>query len=360
MQIRTLGALNKLDCLNINEREKLILRLDYTLIAILLTFSYQSSFAVGNPQKGEESYSSSSAQMPKAQKAFKSGIAHYQQFNYKSASESFAQAIRLAPDWIDPYLRKAEVDVGRGHPEEAEQTALRAVEIKPDSAEAHYWLGYSRMSLRKYKEAIAALRQATHIKPDFAQAYSELGALYHLSNLNIEALRAYKRAIEINPQYGLAHLGLCRLYIDLKDFSAALQEYKTLVQLEDTNAPMVRVELERAARLEMAKEAVTKRPDDPVAQFELGLATMDGDSWVIDDRFKRAKSFFEEAIRLKPDYADAHFALGVCYVELLDKSGANVELDKLKRLNPSLAKKLAQKIKEGPNRSGLRVITPNR
>jgi tetratricopeptide (TPR) repeat protein len=346
--------------LNLYERKKQIVKLEHTLIAIALSFSCQFSFAAESPQREEKPYSPTPAQMAKAQKAFDSGITRYQQFNYKSASESFAQAIRLAPDWIDPYLRKAEVDVGRGQPEEAEQTALRAIEIKPDSAAAHYWLGYSRMSLHKYQEAITALRKATQIKPDFAQAYSELGAVYHLSNLNIEALTAYKRAIEINPQYALAHLGLCRLYIDLKDFSAALQEYQTLVKLEDSNAPMVRIELKRSARLEMAKEAVTKRPADPVAQFELGLATMDGDSWVIDDRFKRAKSFFEEAIRLKPDYPEAHFALGVSYVELLDKKSANLELDELKRLNPSLAKKLAQKIKKGPSQLGLRVMTPNR
>jgi len=85
---------------------------------------------------------------------------------------------------------------------------------------------------------------------------------------------------------------------------------------------------------------------------------MAGDAWVEDGRQEKALPYFKEAIRLDPKNADAHYALGRCYVELGHspmskdptkfKREANTELSVLRRLNPSLASKLQTYIAEGP------------
>lgn len=288
------------------------------------------------------------------------GMIYQFQFKYKSASEEFAQAIRLAPAWINLYLMKMEVDIGRGQPGEAEVTGARAVEVKPNSAEANYWLGRARMSLGKYEEAIRTFQRAIELKPNYAEAYTEMGMAYSLLKRNEEALKAYQSAIESNPKYALAHLNLARLYIKQLTFPEAREQCQILKSLGDPNLLMVETQLARAERLEKAKQVVRAKPNDTGALVELGLATMDGDPWIKDDRFLRAKELFQQAIKLNPNFAEAHLALGTCYVEMLDVKSAQSEHEILQHLDKRLAAKLAEKIKEGPVKFAPRVMTPDK
>ena len=54
-------------------------------------------------------------------------------------------------------------------------------------------------------------------------------------------------------------------------------------------------------------------------------------------RYQEAASAFKEAIRIKPDYGEAHFNLAVAYVALSDRKGALDEYNNLKTLDPRLA-----------------------
>jgi len=282
------------------------------------------------------------------------GIAHYVKSEYRSASEALAKAIQLKPDLIDAYLRKAEVDVGRGKPAEAEQTALKAVEVRPNSAEAHYWLGYSRISLNKYDDAIADFQQAIKLKPDYPAAYTSMADAYRASHRSKEAIAAYEKAIQIDPGYRMAHDLLAYLLIDVKDFDYAEREYKKLVEINSPSRDMVKGRLDRAKRMAAATDALDKNPNDPQVLVEYGKAKMDGESWVVDGRFEKAKEYFKKAISLKPDLVEAHLNLGRCYVETSDPKSAEAELAILKKLNKDAALTLEKKIKDGPTIGGFR------
>lgn len=60
---------------------------------------------------------------------------------------------------------------------EAEAAYRRALEIRPDYAEAHNNLGYLLRLTKRFAEAEAAYRQALAIKPDYAEARWSLGLL---------------------------------------------------------------------------------------------------------------------------------------------------------------------------------------
>jgi tetratricopeptide (TPR) repeat protein len=64
-----------------------------------------------------------------------------------------------------------------GRTEEAHQHYLRAVEIEPDVAEFHYYIGQSLASQRKLREAEQQLRRAIQLSPDFYAAHFELGRI---------------------------------------------------------------------------------------------------------------------------------------------------------------------------------------
>ena len=51
----------------------------------------------------------------------------------------------------------------------------RAVQLKPDFAEAHNNLGVAFKNQRKLDEAVACYRRALELKPDYAEAHNNLG-----------------------------------------------------------------------------------------------------------------------------------------------------------------------------------------
>ena len=57
--------------------------------------------------------------------------------------------------------------------------------------------------------------------------------------------------------------------------------------------------------------------------------------------YRQAVKAFETAVRLKPDFASAHYGLGLSYLEVGDKRSAEQEAQVLRKLNSRLADRLA-------------------
>ena len=61
-----------------------------------------------------------------------------------------------------------------------------------------------------------------------------------------------------------------------------------------------------------------------------------GSSYEKEARFKEAKDAFKEAVKLDPDFAQAHYHLGLAYRELGDMNFALRAFEEAKRINPDL------------------------
>ena len=63
-----------------------------------------------------------------------------------------------------------------------------------------------------------------------------------------------------------------------------------------------------------------------------------------------AAEAFGEAVRLKPDYAQAHYELALAYLSQGDKEAALEEYTTLTTLNPKLAERLYELLNKYPGR----------
>ena len=90
---------------------------------------------------------------------------------------------------------------GRGQVDEAIAHYRKALEIKPDYAEAHNNLGNALAGRGQVDEAIAHYRKALEIKPDYAEAHNNLGNALAGRGQVDEALEHYQKAL------GLASAG---------------------------------------------------------------------------------------------------------------------------------------------------------
>ena len=112
-----------------------------------------------------------------------------------TACENPAKSRVLTEEGSKQLLRYSQFD-------EAEETLTEAIKYDKGNFEAYYYRGCARINARKYNEAIADLEKAIELKPDYADAYFNLGRTYYMMHEEDKACEYYKLA----AQYGRPNL----------------------------------------------------------------------------------------------------------------------------------------------------------
>lgn len=86
--------------------------------------------------------------------------------------------------------------------EEAEETFTKAIKYDKSNYEAFYYRGCAKVNATKYKDAIVDFEKAIELKPDYADAYFNLGRTYYLLNDEDKACEYYQLA----AKYGRPNL----------------------------------------------------------------------------------------------------------------------------------------------------------
>ncbi|AIQ96133.1 Translation elongation factor P [Prochlorococcus sp. MIT 0801] len=121
-----------------------------------------------------------------------------------------------------------------GKLKDAELCHRKAIDIKPDFAEARSNLGITLRDLGKLKDAELCHRKAIDIKPDFAEAHYNLGiTLTDLGKLQ-DAEISYLKAIELNPNFAEAHLNLGIILTDVGKLEEAFDSYLQIIKINPT------------------------------------------------------------------------------------------------------------------------------
>jgi tetratricopeptide (TPR) repeat protein len=110
------------------------------------------------------------------------------------------------------------------------------------------------------------------------------------------------------------------------------------------------VQLMKAKRFDEAaaafQQAVKARPDFAEAHSNLGYSLRNS------GRLDQAIASYQEAIRLKPNLAEAREYLGVAYVLKGDRQAALEQYQVLQRLDPRMAAELLEEIEKGGEKPG--------
>lgn len=111
---------------------------------------------------------------------------------------------------------------GEGKWTEAVAAYDRAIYLSPDP-EAYFGRGCARNILRNYLEAFQDLSRAVQLKPDYAQAYGERGSAYSYLGQYRRAIEDYDKAIDLKPDDAST-------YIDRNAAHYALGQYQRAIQ----------------------------------------------------------------------------------------------------------------------------------
>ena len=127
---------------------------------------------------------------------------------FRRAIEHFEQAVERDPDYVLAWVGLADSqalmeDYGYGNSEvllaRAKEAADRALELDPDSAEAHTSLGLFYSSNQDGPATLREWELAVQIQPGYADAHNWLSWISLLLGRAGRALESIERAVELNP-----------------------------------------------------------------------------------------------------------------------------------------------------------------
>jgi TolB-like protein len=107
---------------------------------------------------------------------------------------------------------------------QAEDAVRRALELNPESAEAHASLGLLHSERDEGSAAIRELTRAVELRPSYAEAHNWLSWVHQLLGNGREGLESAKRAVELDPLSAEAVSNLSLSYLTTGDYENALVE----------------------------------------------------------------------------------------------------------------------------------------
>lgn len=165
-----------------------------------------------------------------------------------------------------------------------------ALEVVPECAQAMYNMGVVCGDTGDVAAAERWYRSCLDVSPVLVEAWCNLGVLWRGQGKLTEAVEAYERALSVRPGFELAKINLAGVLCDLGT---------KLKQAGDG----------KGAR-RAYKKALSGFPECADAHYNLGVA------YVEAGKLDRAVVSYNMAIQFKPDSAEAHNNLGVVYKTL--------------------------------------------
>lgn len=283
------------------------------------------------------------------------GILYYQKGEIAKADEYLTKALAAAPNDAETQYFLGQVRYAQNRNEEALTAFRNAVKTDADSAEGHFYIGESLARLNKNEDAIAEYSEAIRLKPKYFEANLAKGnALYEMENYE-EAIKSFEEARKLKNDSLSVYLNLGDAYRQAEKYNEAESNYNMATVFAARDKDFSKEELGevyskmafvigRQCALNMKKfipckwnsaiqsleKAVLISPS--AADYSnLGWAYYNAGSIDIAQKraadgkakLEKAKAALQNAINLKPQYAEAPLLnLGMTLTDLGDYQGA--------------------------------------
>jgi protein O-mannosyl-transferase len=122
-------------------------------------------------------------------------------------------------------LQKSQADEAIAH-------LQKALQIRPNFAEAHYTLGNALRQKGKVDEAIVQFQEALKIKPDYAEAHNNLGTALRQKGRVDEAISHYQKALKIMPDNESIHVNLANALLQKGRVDLAIAQFQSALQID--------------------------------------------------------------------------------------------------------------------------------
>lgn len=163
------------------------------------------------------------------------GIVYYQKKQYEKAVWLFALSDRRKPDARVAFnLAKAQLKLG--HPDKAQASLQKALQLQPGYADAYRELGVLLRKQGNNDGALHAFSRLLSLKPQDAEAHCNMGAIYYDQKAYAKAAAALEKGLAINPQLPKAYFVLADSYAKMDNLPRAAATYEQACAHNGQNA----------------------------------------------------------------------------------------------------------------------------
>lgn len=229
----------------------------------------------------------------------------------------------------------------------------KALEMIPEDAEVHNFVGLAYHRIGKLDSAIIYFEKAVEIDPDYYQAWNNMGYMYFLQANYQKALEFFDQALKANPNYEQARLNrvktsqiidgkikiqafeLVERSSEIDSLELQIANYRKALQIDSNYADAwnnLGVAYYYSGNLDSAvialKKALDKSPDYAPAHNNVGF--------ILDSmgEYERAIAHYQKAIELRPNYLIAMANLLDSYVHKRDLDSAKIVFQALRQMDP--------------------------
>ncbi len=154
----------------------------------------------------------------------------------QEAVKIYEKAIQLKPDFAEAYFNRGNALKEIGQLELAVESYEKAIQFKPDYAMAYSNRGNILQELGQLTRAIESHDEAIQLKPDYAEAYCNRGnALKEIGQLT-QAEKSYETAIQFKPDFAMAYCNRGNVLKELGQLDEAARHMQIAVEKCPNNA----------------------------------------------------------------------------------------------------------------------------
>ena len=278
------------------------------------------------------------------------GMAFSRFLDVRPAREEFEKALELDPNLAEAHVNVSLILAQAGELGPAGEHLDRAIELQGNTRAAAYthyvrakiWAGQDQN-----ERSIAEFQKAVQLRPDYADAWSDLGGMRRLALDHVGAVQALEKAVALKPDDALAQYRLGQLYLQEGKAQKAVGHLKQALALApDDRATLynLMLALRKTGRLEEAKPIEARMAElqhQSERASEVGLASTRLNSEGVEleksGDIRAALAKYRAALDLDPTGFGfrLNYALALC--RLGRWQDGEVELREVLRLDPDNA-----------------------
>src|SRR6267154_139131 len=236
---------------------------------------------------------------------FTLGVLLASEKQYRAAQLEMEKANALRPETFEILYNLGQTYLRGGEYAKAEQALHRALKLKPDSPETIYLLAQVNADQTRAVDALDLLVRAHKLAPQNTDIIFLLGRVSMSQNYFEDAIPLLESGLKIAPQRVDLHAALGESYFMSGKAERAIEEFKTLIQLDPSprSYTFMGLSYRHLGRFDEARkyfqEGLKKDPRNASCLFNIGY---------IEERqgnHTRAEELFQQALRSNPDFSEA-------------------------------------------------------
>ena len=292
------------------------------------------------------------------------------------AEEALRQAVKYRPNFATSWISLGNIILQRGDPAAAREAFESATVAEPKNPGGWFGIGMVRGQLRDYAGAVSPLEQAIKLDPSKSAAWAYLGEMQLRSGQREAALKSLQEAEKLDAKNENALSGLATYYGMTGNPAKALDYALQALSISPASAHhwnskgYTLMQLRRYPEAIPALETATRlQPDLVAAWINLGEAYLRinqigkaipaleqalklmpqaidaqmflSQAYAASGQIEKAQAQLKTLLNQAPNFAPAWGMIALAHLRLGDHTGAVEAYNKLKLINPALAREIS-------------------